>query len=84
MSAFLHRESNKSDQTNSSSSSLTRCGKKSLAFSISNILSGENNNNVNPHPVQDDPKQDQDQSDDEVREVLLIGFKGSFKKYVLK
>jgi len=57
-----------------SSSSLTRCGKKSLAFSISNILSGENNNNVNPrpNPDQDDLKRDQDldqdQSDDEVRE----------------
>ena len=80
MSAYLNRDSSKSDLTttmSSSSSSLNRCGKKSLAFSISNILSGENNNNVHPrpNPDQDDSKReqdrDQDPSDDEVRGFLI-------------
>jgi hypothetical protein len=70
--SYLERDS-KSDFA----SSLTRCGKKILAFSINNILSGENNNNVNNRERESSKRssqkdQEQDQSDDEVNNLRFI------------
>ena len=75
--SYLERDS-KSDLE----AALTRCGKKSLAFSISSILSGEKNNinnNINNNSSHNSfqtkeeavsrtnyPDQEQDPSDDEV------------------
>ena len=74
--SYLERDS-KSDLA----AALTRCGKKSLAFSISSILSGEknninnniNNNSHNKFQTKEEtvsrsnyPDQEQDPSDDEV------------------
>jgi hypothetical protein len=72
--SYLERDS-KSDFA----SSLTRCGKKILAFSINNILSGENNNNVNNRERERESSKrssqkdlEQDQSDDEVNNLRFI------------
>ena len=75
--SYLDRDS-KSDFA----SSLTRCGKKILAFSINNILSGENNNNnsrerefeSSKRNSQSQKDQEHEHSDDEVKILIIETF----------